>query len=158
MTQYTFKSPRLELVYMSFIEAEKITPKSSWALISVCDPAVEPSIRYEQWSYCLRLAFEDVSSPEDGLMFSEAMAGRLIEFALNLPVSVDRLFVHCTVGVSRSPAVVRFLARYVYPECLNEDFNRDYLAYNRTVYKILVKAWKKNNASVNTPSKLGETK
>lgn len=144
MSKYTFKSTRLELVFIPLVEAERLVPKQSWALISISDPSVKPCIRYEQWSHSIRLDFEDVASDEDGIVFSEAMAVRLIEFALSLPETVNLLVIHCIAGVSRSGAVMKFLTKFVFRDCYNFIFDKGYHQYNYTVYKTLVKVWKRD--------------
>ncbi|MCE5300899.1 MAG: hypothetical protein LLG37_08540 [Spirochaetia bacterium] len=150
MSKYTFKSTRLELIFIPLIDAERLVPKPSWALISICDPALKPCIRYEQWSHSIRLNFEDVASDEDGIVFSKTMAVRLIEFALALPEAIDLIVIHCIVGVSRSGAVMKFLTKFIYKDCYNFIFDKGYHTYNYTVYKTLVRVWKKRRSNART--------
>lgn len=140
--KYTFTSTGLQLVFISLAEAENIVPKPEWALISVTDPDMTTSIIYSNWTHHIRFAFEDVSNVDDGIMFSEQMAKRLIQFAESLPTTIKFVVVNCVAGVSRSGAILKFLSKYIFKECYNENFDKHYDAYNRTVYRTLEKVWK----------------
>lgn len=125
------------------LEAEKIPPKDTSTLISITDPEIQPNISYQKWRYHIRLKFEDVSNSEDGVIFSESMALRLINFVVSIPETVNLIVIHCVVGIARSGAVTKFITKYLLKDCFNPDFDLGYYAYNRTVYKTLVKVWKK---------------
>lgn len=71
--------------------------------------------------------------------FDEAMARGVIKFINDLKSSsepVDTIYVHCYGGISRSPAVAKFLG--------DKIFGIDVRAtsvYNRYVYSMLEKIW-----------------
>jgi hypothetical protein len=117
------------------------------ALISLNDPELKPEIDYARWKYCLRLRFNDVRTAEEGVVFSSKMAISVFEFANTLPKEVTFLVVHCFQGISRSAAVVKFLSKFIFPECYNSLFDVDYLYYNKLVYNRLCNAWNKHIAN-----------
>lgn len=130
-------------MFCSLLEAEKIPPKDTSTLISITDPEIQPNISYQKWRYHICLKFEDVSNSEDGVAFDEDMALKLINFVTSLPESVNLIVIHCIVGIARSGAVTKFVTKYILKECYNQNFDLGYLAYNRSVYKTLVRVWRR---------------
>lgn len=144
--KYTFKSKDFEVSFLSVADAEKIKPKNTLALISLTDPESHPYISYAKWKFHIRLEFEDVSSQDDGVVFTTDMAKNLIDFALSMPDSVTHIIIHCIQGVSRSGAVTKFLTKHIFKDCFNQAFDKDYVYYNRFVYRTLCRVWKKRTA------------
>lgn len=130
-------------MFCSLESARLIEPTDKMALISLNDPGLQPELDYSRWKHCLRVRFHDVTDPEEGEVFTDRMAENIIEFATSLPKRVNFLITHCYAGISRSAGVTKFLTRYVYKDCYNETFDLGYDAYNRHVYRTLVKTWEK---------------
>jgi predicted protein tyrosine phosphatase len=128
--------------YYSIIEAEKLEPSDKKAMISIFDYDIVPEIQYSQWTHHIKIIFEDIKPTDDGILFTSAMAKDIVEFVLGLPVSIEEIIIHCVGGVSRSAGVVKFLSKYMYPQCFNPKFDTEYSAYNAYVFKTLVKQWK----------------
>ena len=145
---YSFKSKDREIDFYSFMEAEVMKPKADMALISICSPGVRFNIPYDKWPNSLILEFDDTGEDDSewddaNVFFSEKHAKELIEFVQKLPETTKFIAVHCTQGVSRSGAVVKFLTKHVFPDCYNAKFDRVYTYHNDLVYRILEKEWKK---------------
>jgi predicted protein tyrosine phosphatase len=145
---YSFKGKTMELEFYNFTEVEIMKPVSGMALISICSPGVKFNISYDKWQNSLILEFDDVGEDDseydpDNVFFSKMHANLLIDFINGLPETTKFLAVHCTQGVSRSGAVVKFLTKHVYPDCFNAKFDRHYSHYNKHVYEILEREWKK---------------
>lgn len=142
-SQFNFKSDKLQMNFYSLTDAEKIDPKNNMALVSILDPDIKSKINYDSWRYYITLRFDDTTNPDDGeVAFNRAMANKIIDFALELPDATEYIIVHCLAGVSRSGAVIKFLSKYIFPECFNEQFDKDYIFYNKMVYKFLCSEWK----------------
>jgi predicted protein tyrosine phosphatase len=107
-----------------------LSTKSNHYFISVIDPLAEPLFK-EDHSGAVTVRFDDVSPEmfdstehfaqicaqmeEYGRpyqIFSEMMANQIIDFVDNLQSSLTEivLYVHCTLGVSRSGAIATFVA------------------------------------------------
>ena len=142
-SEYRFRSEKLELNFFSVKEAEHLKPRDTMALISLSDPEITPEIDYDKWKHHLQLRFNDVKDTEDGTVFSSQMADKIIEFVITLPEQISYIAIHCFAGVSRSGAVIKFLSKFIYPECYNQVFDSEYIYFNRTVYSKLCKAWNK---------------
>lgn len=140
--KYTFRSKNLEMIFISLDDAIQIVPTKNMALISLNDPELKPEVDYSLWKHCLRLRFNDVSHAEDGVVFSSNMATSVFEFVAELPKEVSLLVIHCFQGISRSAAVVKFLSRYIFPQCFNQRFDTEYDHFNKLVYDKLCRTWK----------------
>ena len=85
----------------------------------------------------LTLTFDDFEEPESGVcLMNEHQAEKIIAF-LEQNRNTETILIHCFAGKSRSVAVGKFAAEYLglpEPDCPH---------YNRWVYDILVKYWKK---------------
>ena len=74
--------------------------------VSISDPEAEPARVSSQFAAVLRLEFHDVTQrgePTD-ILFAPEHARAIHEFLDQWP-DVDRVVVHCNMGVSRSPGV-----------------------------------------------------
>jgi predicted protein tyrosine phosphatase len=130
---------------MSKKEAEKIVPNENMAIISICGMDSERKLS-NKWGYRLDLDFDDVDKKgtftivtQKGnvelpyILFDENMARAIITFIKELPENVNSIVVHCYAGISRSAAVAKFLCENIY----NENFPKNYMIYNKLVYKVL---------------------
>lgn len=94
--------------------AEKLVPKDSWAMISICCPGDTVMLR-PGWKWLLKLEFDDVDKFISGYQsFSYEQAEEIVAFLRKASESVEvgSLFVHCGAGISRSAAVAMFAQRY----------------------------------------------
>ena len=90
---------------------------------------------HSDWAEVLRLEFDDVSIRGDHFHgITEEQAGQIIAFLDAVQQKMDKIFVHCLAGVSRSAGVAKFVAeRYAL------EFDHTYEPYNRLVYDTLKK-------------------
>lgn len=137
--------------FISKKEAEKIVPDDNMAIISITGMGDDRKLNID-WKYRLDLNFDDVDAPgsftivtKKGnielpyITFNEDMARKVLQFAYDLPDTIDIIIVHCHAGVSRSAAVAKFLAEEIY----NATFPSKYMLYNKLVYSTLMKVFKK---------------
>ena len=137
-----------KIEYTSKIIAERINPDSSMALISIRDRGYETLLK-DGWDNLLILEFDDIESdffenhPFVGnllnyVLFSEKDAENIIDFVENLPEKVETLYVHCFLGKSRSPAVVKAIC-----EKIGLNFKEsENIKPNNFVYETLKNKWK----------------
>jgi len=95
-----------ELVVLSREDAERYEPSLTEICVSISDPEAEPATVSSQFAAVLRLQFHDVTQrgePTD-ILFAPEHARAIHEF-LDKWSGVDRVVVHCNMGVSRSPGV-----------------------------------------------------
>jgi predicted protein tyrosine phosphatase len=95
-----------ELVVLSREDAERYQPSLTEICVSISDPEVEPARVSSRFAAVLRLQFHDVTQrgePTD-ILFADEHARAIHEFLDKWP-GVDRVVVHCNMGVSRSPGV-----------------------------------------------------
>ncbi|HJP61431.1 MAG TPA: hypothetical protein VJ865_15595 [Gemmatimonadaceae bacterium] len=95
-----------DLLVLSREEIERYEPRKKEICISISDPFARPAQLSKRFRSVLRLYFDDVverGEPSDVLFASDhAMAiSRFIDNA----VDVDRIVLHCNMGMSRSPGV-----------------------------------------------------
>lgn len=109
------------------------------AMISITGTG-EPRVALKKgWAFRLRLTFDDIEIPVRGMrLFSEKDANRVIDFLDRVEGKVDHIVVHCTLGLSRSPAIARFIT---FKYDLANGF-RDHRTFNRHVFKTLFVRWK----------------
>ncbi len=112
-------------------------PRADWAMISITgfNPYTvnNEADLHPDWAEVLRLEFDDVSIRGDHLHgITEEQAAQIIAFLNAVQHKVDKVFVHCLAGVSRSAGVAKFIAdRY------GLEFDHTYGLYNRLVYDTL---------------------
>ena len=95
-----------ELVVLSREDAERYEPSLTEICVSISDPEAEPARVSSRFAAVLRLKFHDVTErgePTD-ILFAPEHARAIHEFLDEWP-DVDRVVVHCNMGVSRSPGV-----------------------------------------------------
>lgn len=145
MNKTIFKSPGFSITFCSASFAETIKPDSKMALIAIRGQDESNNINYSVWTNKLLLEFDDLTRKHEDsdALFSDKHAEKLIEFVQGLPDTVNHIVIHCLAGVSRSGAVAKFLSGTVYPECKDEQFDREYTLYNARVYKTLARVWKR---------------
>ena len=125
-----------------FVGTISITSAENWrggireAMISIRSPHDDPVRLRKGWAFVLRLCFHDIGKPvRGGKLFSETDAGRVIRFLDRVEGKVDAVYVHCSAGVSRSPAIARFISqRY---GLTNAYLNHP--TFNRHVYRTLAR-------------------
>jgi len=139
-------------MFVGRYSAETCGPWSDFAMISIGEPAAsegDPVIQ-DGWHDVLRLSFHDVvpsQNPDDAytLMTAED-AGKIVAFVRHVAPNVEGIIVHCRAGISRSAAVVKWIAQeYKIP------FNKHYRKYNDFVWRLMVvagqvKAWREEDA------------
>lgn len=99
-------------------------------------------------SNVLRLYFHDITEPitddpfHDYVIFSDEQADSILDWLANLE-NPELVIVHCSAGVSRSPAVVLFMMDYLDYELDIDIFCKDnFSLMNPHVYDTLVKRYK----------------
>ena len=122
-----------EIRFMSQADAVKLVPMQDTALISITEPG-ELADLAQGWDHLHRISFHDCdeSTFSGCILFDSSMADRLIDFVDCLPHDVNRIFIHCNAGISRSAAVAKFIS-----ERLDVNFNNQYPLYNKLVYRTL---------------------
>jgi predicted protein tyrosine phosphatase len=87
-------------------EAERYEPSLSEICISISDPDAEPARISALFEAVLRLYFDDVTQRGEAadILFAAGHARAITEFIDERP-GVERVIVHCNMGVSRSPGV-----------------------------------------------------
>jgi predicted protein tyrosine phosphatase len=98
------KSP--DLVVLSREDAEFYEPGPNEICISISDPDAPPADVSPRFAAVLRLHFDDVTERgvDSDILFAADHARAIVDFVDVWP-DVDRLVVHCNMGVSRSPGV-----------------------------------------------------
>ena len=96
----------------------------------------------------LRLYFHDITEPitddpfHDYVIFSDDQADSILNWLENLS-DPSLVIVHCSAGVSRSPAVVLFMIDYLGYELELDTFCKgNFSLMNTHVYDTLVKRYK----------------
>jgi predicted protein tyrosine phosphatase len=95
-----------ELVVLSREDVQQYEPSAREICISISDPGAVPAGVSPSFAAVLRLQFDDViehTDPAD-ILFAEEHAREIIAFIDQWP-DVDRVILHCNMGISRSPAV-----------------------------------------------------
>lgn len=95
-----------ELVVLSREDAETYAPRGREICISISDPDADPARVSPEFAAVLRLFFNDITQmgePTD-ILFAREHATAINEF-IDEWRGVDRVVVHCNMGVSRSPGV-----------------------------------------------------
>jgi predicted protein tyrosine phosphatase len=87
-------------------DAEAYEPQRREVCISISDPEAEPARISPRFAAVLRLSFNDITEmgePTD-ILFAREHAAAIAQFMDSWP-NVDRVVLHCNMGVSRSPGV-----------------------------------------------------
>ncbi|HJP58756.1 MAG TPA: hypothetical protein VJ865_02105 [Gemmatimonadaceae bacterium] len=95
-----------EMVVLSRENVEQYEPTKREICISISDPSAAPARLSPRFLSVLRLWFSDVVESEDpaDILFALDHATSISEFLEAAP-DVDRIVLHCNMGVSRSPGV-----------------------------------------------------
>ena len=98
------KSP--ELLVLSREDAERYQPTLKEICISISDPDAEPANISDAFVAVLRLHFDDITEAGQAsdILFAADHAGAITGFVDKWP-DIDRVMLHCNMGVSRSPGV-----------------------------------------------------
>lgn len=142
--------------WMSRVDAMKIQPKSTEALISVSNPD-NPAQVNSSWapSKLLRIGCHDADEDKrhslgdinhQGIgsiiinckLFNEQDAREIIKFVRDNKNKVETIYVHCDAGISRSAAIAKFIAG-IY----NLEFPDHYMLYNKLIYTTLTNTFNK---------------
>lgn len=95
-----------EIIVLSREDAEEYEPRGREICISIFDPVAEPAGVSPRFASVLRLSFDDMiemGEPTD-ILFAPDHALAITRFIDEWP-AVDRIVIHCNMGVSRSPGV-----------------------------------------------------
>ena len=116
--------------------------------ISVVDPPRWVEVGYgepreakldKKWGDILRLWVHDIDKPwQNYILFSEDDADRIINWLKKHEDELKGILVHCAMGISRSAAIARFIAK-VYGLDFDE---REGIQFNRHIFNTLCKRWK----------------
>ncbi|HMG70983.1 MAG TPA: hypothetical protein VK544_07680 [Gemmatimonadaceae bacterium] len=95
-----------ELIVLSREDAEHYQPTKKEICISISDPDAEPANVSDQFVAVLRLHFDDITEMglASDILFAADHARAITMFVDKWP-GIERLMVHCNMGVSRSPGV-----------------------------------------------------
>jgi predicted protein tyrosine phosphatase len=131
--------PSPELVVLSREDVQQYEPSSREICISISDPGAVPAGLSPSFAAVLRLQFDDVlerTDPAD-ILFADEHAREIIGFIDQWP-DVDRVVLHCNMGVSRSPAVALGLCDL--HGWATAALERSHPGWNRTVRALLVQS------------------
>ena len=131
-----------EVEYLSQARAENFRPWAREAIISITG-SDHPRARLQKgWTGVLRLVFDDVEAPFfNAVHFDKLHAEDILSWLEKVEKKVDKVYVHCHAGKSRSTAVAKFIAeRYDLSEGV-----RVYEDHNRLVLRVLARRWRRRN-------------
>jgi len=120
-------------------DAESYEPSLKEICISISDPEAQPANISPDFAAILRLHFDDVTErgePSD-ILFEANHARVINEFLDNWP-TVERIVVHCNMGVSRSPGVALGLCDL--RGWATASLERSHPGWNRLVRSVMVKS------------------
>lgn len=134
------KQPRRvpDLLVMSREEIERYEPRQKEVCISISDPFAHPAQLSRRFDSVLRLYFNDVverGDPSD-ILFAADHATSIAQFIQSKP-DVDRIVLHCNMGVSRSPGVALGLCDL--NGWATAELERKYPGWNRLVRSVMRK-------------------
>ena len=93
----------------------------------------------KKWGDILRLWIHDIDRPwQNYVLFNEDHADQVIDWLKEHEDEFKSVLVHCAMGVSRSAAIARFIAK-IYDLPFDE---REGMQFNRHVFNTLCKRWK----------------
>lgn len=121
------------VTFCSQFIAEQFAPTRKMACISITSPGKPDAVLKSGWGALLRIAFHDIGPDALGQKpFSREQAHQLREFIHQLAPDIAHLVVHCHAGLSRSPAVARYVAKHY-----KLAFPANCRTYNRWVFQLL---------------------
>ncbi len=128
-----------EVSAITILSARNWNAQPREAMISITGTG-EPRVALKKgWAYTLRLRFDDIEVARLGRkLFSEEDADEVIDFLDKIEGKVEHVIVHCTHGLSRSPAIARFISqRYD----LSNGFD-NHRTFNRHVFMATFRRWR----------------
>jgi predicted protein tyrosine phosphatase len=123
----------MEFVVLSAERARSYEPSGTEICISITDPNADLVVLSPRFADVLRLSFTDIAGPSPyawDRLFSADDARRILQF-VGAHTEARRLVVHCTAGLSRSPAVALALAELWGHDCA--DLEQRYPLWNSWV-------------------------
>ena len=100
-----------EVTFLSQAGAEAMRPLPREGIISITGSGYPPAMLRKGWRHVLRLEFDDVEVPFFGAAhFDKDHAEEILRWLDEVEGKVDKVFVHCHGGRSRSAAVAKFIA------------------------------------------------
>jgi predicted protein tyrosine phosphatase len=127
-----------EVEYLSQARAENLRPLSREAIISITGSGYPKATLRKGWLRVLRLVFDDIDAPFfNAVHFDSPHAEETLAWLQKVEGKVDKVYVHCHAGKSRSAAVAKFIAElYDIPGGIHV-----YPHYNQMVYRVLNNNW-----------------
>jgi hypothetical protein len=128
-----------EVSAISLLSARNWNAQPREAMISITGTGERRVPLKKGWAYMLRLCFDDIEVPRLGRkLFSEEDADKVIDFLDKVEGKVDHVVVHCTHGLSRSPAIARYISQR---HDLSNGFD-NHMTFNRHVFETLFVRWR----------------
>ena len=128
-----------EVTFLSQAGAEAMRSLPREGIISITGSGYPQARLRRGWSRVLRLVFDDVEKPVfEAAHFDKDHAEEILRWLDKVEGKVDKVFVHCHAGRSRSAAVAKFIAE-------KYDLSggiRVYEEHNRRVHRILKRRWR----------------
>jgi predicted protein tyrosine phosphatase len=148
------------VVFISRRKAESMTPNDA-VIISIHDASEGPADLKTGWLDRLNLCFHDTDDADSVLKaFSSEDADKVLAFAERHKDTGPVLYVHCSLGVSRSAGVAMALSELrgltCYADNLPVSF-QNYRVYNKLVYRrIMCQACAPGDSNPANQSAFGE--
>lgn len=134
-----------ELVVLSREDVEHYEPSTREICISISDPGAVPAGLSPSFQAVLRLQFDDVverGDPAD-ILFAEDHALKIVAF-MEQWADVDRVILHCNMGVSRSPGVALGLCDV--RGWATAELERSHPGWNRLVRGVIARSFTNSQA------------
>ena len=122
--------------FASRAEAQRRQGDQSWAVISIGDPKTAHAKLQDGWHGVLFIDFHDAEKPPIDkqafvVMFDQKHAQQIAKFVSRVAPEVQGIMVHCFSGISRSPAVAKWIC---------EEYSLDVASpthFNQHIYETL---------------------
>jgi predicted protein tyrosine phosphatase len=134
-----------QLLVLSREDVERYEPQNNEVCISISDPEAQPARLSARFTSVLRLYFNDVverGEPSD-ILFAAEHATAINEF-LGGASEIDRIVLHCNMGVSRSPGVALGLCDL--NGWATAELERKHPGWNRLVRSVMQESAKSRKA------------
>ena len=135
-----------ELTILSREDVESYEPTSREICISISDPGAQPAGVSPSFVAVLRLQFDDLNerTEEGDILFTPEHA-RAINAFIDKWSDVDRVIVHCNMGVSRSPGIALGLCDQ--RGWATATIERSHPGWNRHVRRVMLQSVQKPERS-----------
>jgi predicted protein tyrosine phosphatase len=135
-----------ELTILSREDVESYEPTSREVCISISDPGAQPAGVSPSFLAVLRLQFDDLNerTDEGDILFTPDHARAINEF-IDKWSDVDRVIVHCNMGVSRSPGIALGLCDL--RGWATASIERSHPGWNRHVRRVMLQSLQKPGRS-----------